>query len=307
MGGVFKNDFSWSWSRRSTFETCLRKYYYQHYGFWGGWKTSADAETRELYIQKKLLTRAQWMGIVVHEAAEWTLKAVSRGGFPPPEDVVARFGTQARRQILDSQHSRYLQNPKRFPGFVEHYYRSEEADWTPNLEEIERQVRGLFTNPVFLRLTSVAPRILEVEELRQIRIDDVPVWVSLDALVQDGNGGFVIVDWKTGQNHTSEKVMGQLGIYGLYVLDAYVPETATPRPSIQAMYVNTRHSTYETVMIDQEAIDTAKRVVRDSAEKMRSFLRDIPENHANKADFPMLPEDSLRCQKCAYRRSCDRE
>ena len=82
MGGVFKNEFSWSWSRRSTFESCLRKYYYQHYGFWGGWNTSASPETRELYIQKKLLTRAQWMGIVVHEAAEWTLKSVTRGSFP---------------------------------------------------------------------------------------------------------------------------------------------------------------------------------------------------------------------------------
>ena len=44
-----------------------------------------------------------------------------------------------------------------------------------------------------------------------------------------------------------------------------------------------------------------------SAEKMRSFLRNIPENHAEKVDFPMISEGSPRCETCPYRRSCDRE
>ena len=82
------------------------------------------------------------------------------------------------------------------------------------------------TQPVsksgFPQINSSGAAYLEVEELRQIQVDDIPVWVSLDALVRDGKGGFVIVDWKTGKNHTTEKVAGQLGIYALYVLDRYV-------------------------------------------------------------------------------------
>ena len=38
----FKNDFSWSFSRDSAFNTCKRKYYYSYYGSWGGWNKDAD-------------------------------------------------------------------------------------------------------------------------------------------------------------------------------------------------------------------------------------------------------------------------
>ena len=39
---TFKNDFSWSFSRDSAFNTCKRKYYYSYYGSWGGWNKDAD-------------------------------------------------------------------------------------------------------------------------------------------------------------------------------------------------------------------------------------------------------------------------
>ena len=38
----FKNQFSWSFSRHNSFETCKRKYYYSYYGCWGGWDKNAD-------------------------------------------------------------------------------------------------------------------------------------------------------------------------------------------------------------------------------------------------------------------------
>ena len=35
------NEFSWSRSRDATFHECRRRYFYQYYGAWGGWETTA--------------------------------------------------------------------------------------------------------------------------------------------------------------------------------------------------------------------------------------------------------------------------
>jgi len=47
---TFKNEFSWSVSRDSTFRKCHRMYYYQYYGSWGGWNDDADDKTRTVYV-----------------------------------------------------------------------------------------------------------------------------------------------------------------------------------------------------------------------------------------------------------------
>ena len=124
----FKNNFSWSWSRKSTFDRCKRKYWYQHYGFWGGWDRNASADCRQLYIEKKLQNRAQSLGIHVHETIEWLLKSIRAGTYPTPEQAASRCQNRLNRQIEDSKHGRYQINPKRFPGFSEHYFGLVEDD-----------------------------------------------------------------------------------------------------------------------------------------------------------------------------------
>ncbi|MFK7927980.1 MAG: PD-(D/E)XK nuclease family protein [Myxococcota bacterium] len=307
-----KNEFSWSWSRHRAFESCLRRYYLQHYAFWGGWDPSSPA--REIYIQKRLNSRPQWIGLTVHEAAEWLLKQVRRGEFPTRERAVERFMRQARRRIEESERGLYRQRPKKSPGFVDHYYDLGTAPdvWEADLAEIERQVDGLFDNDVFLRLSRVPERIVEIEELQQMRVGDVPVWVSLDVLVGDGEGGFVVIDWKTGREHNPETVAKQLGVYGAYVLDRYFGqapgdpgELALNR--VRAMYVNTRENSYETRDLTKEMLDSTVATVRDSAALMRTKLVDVSQNVAQEGDFPMVEEDSAECRRCHFRRQCGRE
>src|ERR671927_294507 len=62
------NDFTWSKSRHEKFGECLRAYYYQYYGSWGGWEAAPGSRERELYVLKKLSSRWQWAGSVVHGA-----------------------------------------------------------------------------------------------------------------------------------------------------------------------------------------------------------------------------------------------
>ena len=75
----FKNDFSWSVSRDDTFRKCRRMYYFQYYGYWGGWEIDADDRTRMIYILKKLQNRQMWAESKVHECIESTLNEIKTG------------------------------------------------------------------------------------------------------------------------------------------------------------------------------------------------------------------------------------
>lgn len=309
---VLKNEFSWSWSRHRAFETCRRRYWLNHYGFWGGWTSRSPA--REIYIQKKLNSRPQWLGTMVHQAAEWLLGEVRRGSYPTPERAIERTMRQARRMIEDSERGAYRSEPKRKPGFIEHYYAEtvEPQVWEQDLSEIERQVRNLFDNPVFLRLTSVSDRIVEVEELNQVTLGGVPVWVSLDVLVRSEDDSLVIIDWKTGRSHNAETVANQLGVYGAYVLDRYlqVPIDGplhVPAGRVKSMYVNLRDGEFETRTLDEGVVEATRERIAVSAAAMRALLHDQDENIAREQDFPMLPEGDPECQRCVFRRTCGRD
>ena len=41
-----KNEFLWSHTRYSTFQQCLRRYYFAFYAAWAGWLPGIDPKTR---------------------------------------------------------------------------------------------------------------------------------------------------------------------------------------------------------------------------------------------------------------------
>ena len=43
----FRNELGWSRSRAGSFDACPRRYWFDYYGSWGGWKESSETRTRE--------------------------------------------------------------------------------------------------------------------------------------------------------------------------------------------------------------------------------------------------------------------
>lgn len=301
-----QNTFSWSHSRQQVFAACLRRYYLNHYAFWKGWEDHAPPGVREIYIQKKLTRRPMWLGTVVHGAAEDCLKALMARRPRDKAQAIQRALTQARQDIEGSARGGYRANPTRIAGFQEHYYPDDACPpeaWDETLTEIQRQVSQLHEDPVYRRMTEVPDRLVEVEKLEQINVGDVPVWVKLDALVSDGRGGLVVVDWKTGRHHEDETIATQLGIYGLYCVQRH---RAAP-DRIQAMHVNLRTGERTKHPIGPAVLEQARAHVTESAAAMRRLLRDADRNKADAEDFPLLPPGAPSCRGCAFRRTCARE
>jgi CRISPR/Cas system-associated exonuclease Cas4 (RecB family) len=232
------------------------------------------------------------------------------GSPPDPDLVVQRYRRKALQQIEDSEKGLYRFSPTRYIGFVEHYYPNTEASesWEDSVAEIARQLTELKNNRVFQRVLSVLLQVREVEELKQVTLGDVKVWVSIDVLVGDEAGGFTIVDWKTGKAHTDDTVSAQLGVYALYVLKTYlsrVPE-AEGLEKINTLFANLRVGEHKVWSLTVEDLDRTRRLIQTSADAMRDRLDNIGDNIGLIERFPQIPEGSEACKVCRFRATCER-
>lgn len=295
-----KNELVWSHSRARLLQACPRAYWYTYYGSWGGWNWDAPPETQDLWLQKKLTSVPLWTGTLVHGLAEGLLLRAGEGQALSEEEAVDLALERANRDIRDSELRRG--RPGKQARFQEHYYQVE-VDWDPVVDEIVRQTRGLFQNRIFRRLLQVPERIREVEKLQRFAVGDAEVYVSLDVLVDDGQGGAVIIDWKTGDAHDDAEIGAQLGVYGLYVHGVL----GVPDDRIVAMHVNLRHQEETRHPVGETEIAAARESIATGMAAMRAKLRNPERNLANQEDFPPLDPGSARCQWCVFRRSCGRE
>ncbi len=302
--GTLKNELVWSHSRDRLFRSCRRAYWFAYYGSWGGWDLRAPPEQRTAYVQKKLTSIPQWIGTRVHGAAEQAIGALCSSRPPDVEANVAQLRRQLQADIDGSRSGAWLQRPSKRVGFREHYYGepADETTWTAATAEVERQVRGFYTNRLYQRLVAVPERVLEVEQLRRFWVGDAEVYVALDLLVDDGRGGVVVVDWKTGEQHDHHEVAGQLGVYGLYT----TRQLGVPEDSVLTMYVNLRSGTETRHRVGPPEISKAEQEIREGVDSMRAQLTDPAQNVAELERFPPLPPGAPACVRCNFRGVCGR-
>ena len=304
MSEPLKNELVWSHSRARAFEGCRRAYWFQYYGSFGGWEDGATAEQKQAWVEKKLTSVPMWLGSVVHRAAEIGLGLARAGEVPQVEHARAWARRTAEKDVDDSASGRWRERPARRVGFKEHYYGEaippDAIDLA--LTEIDRQVQVLFAHRVFRRLLAVPQRILEVEELQRFKDGDVEIYVSLDVLVANEQGGLVIVDWKTGAAHDDGDIAGQLGVYGLY---ATLMLGAAPG-SLRAMHVNLREDRVVQHAVGDAETSAARGHIVQSMARMRAPLRDVAANLADRDAFPPEELGSPRCRWCSFRGVCGR-
>lgn len=293
---------TWSVTRHRAFNGCRRRYWFDYYGSRDGWRSSAPPEARKLYRLKRLHGPSQWLGILVHEAAAQALDAARGKGGPSEAALKELTIRRAKRAVQDARAGLPALDPKRYVGFSAMHYGEElrAGSWEGVIEELGSLLDSLVAHPVFRRLVSVPERILEVEEMHRIHLGDVPAWVSLDALVRDGRGGLVVLDWKTGRFHVDATVDHQLGVYAAYA------QQVSPRARTVGLHVDVRRGRHR--RIDLSAADAEKAVTTATAsfQAMRAMLPDSEQNDAPRDLFPVRPADDPLCTTCRYREACNR-
>ena len=297
-----RNEFSWSKTRAELFAACPRQYFYNYYGAWGGWSTSADPKTRALYVLKKLQTRQQWMGATVHNCLRWVLTQLREKGAPPSEE--AALHALGRRMHLDFQRSGeglYWDNPKDMCGLMEHEYDDLEVPddkWSALFEKALAAITVFYQSDVLAELrTRTGDDWLDIEKLASFEVDGTKVWVQLDCAYR-ADGEIRVIDWKTGKSN-ADATRDQLALYTWYASRHWHAEPA----AIEAAEFNL--GTGERVAHRFAAPDFAPLQDRilSSAAAMRALLDDPAQNRATEEKFA-LSENEKACRKCPFRRVC---
>ncbi len=300
------NDFTWSKSRHEKFRECLRAYYYQYYGSWGGWDASAGAEARELYVLKKLSSRWQWAGSVVHGALKRMLeRARHTGCFHDLDHVLARTRDRARREWSLSREKSYWREPSPSAGLVEHEYAEPVpgAEWKRIWDEvIEGSLRAFYASEAFARIRRTPrERWLVVDELDSWVFEGTKVWVAVDFAFADDEGVIHLLDWKTGRERGVDHT--QLAIYALYAGQKWGAPPEGVRGGL--VYLVAARGDCVTTAVDPAALEACKDEMRRSIADMRARLDDAPANLARLERFPQLSAPDA-CRRCPFRRPCGR-
>ena len=167
--------------------------------------------------------------------------------------------------------------------------------------DLDGQLAAWLEHPVTRRMLAVPERIREVERFERVHLGGVPIFLALDVLMEDGDGGFVVVDWKTGRNHGSE-VDGQLRLYGWHVRQRF-----RHARRVLAMEATTRDGGHRTLELTPHDTHEAREHLHESVELMKSWLLDPSKDQAIVDTFPRLDDGAEACTWCRWRRPCGRE
>ncbi len=302
MADTLKNTFQWSMSRHRTFRECPRQYWFNHYGFWGGWNYDVDPRTRDVYVLKQLKSRPTWVGEVVHDCIKHSIENLSRG-IPvlPTARILEITRNRMRNDFRVSRDGLYRDNPKHACGLFEHEYRVAVTDeeWRDCAEQVDRSLVTFYASPVWEELCSKLPGdFLEIERFSNFVLDGATVTVKLDCAVRDTDH-VVVWDWKTGRRESPDAHL-QLACYAFYVHQAYgIPIHRV----VMRRFELSSGTVYERKIAEREMTEVLD-IVRGSIADMQTMLDDRERNLAREDRFPKEERREV-CSRCNFLRVCE--
>lgn len=292
-------EFSWSFSRNEKFQRCPRDYYYHYYASHNGWEFDAPEPARLAYRLKNLTSLALETGAAVHEGAAAAVQRARVGG---PAFAYTDFYSLARSRLnkawRDSQDfAGWEQSPKQRKMFHEFYYdHGIDEDAIENAKkQLETCFQSLMKSESY-REAVAAPRceLKSVEEFVTFEIDGTPIHAVPDLIYRKGDGTWMVIDWKSGQNKGDDTV--QALAYALHVRERFGAVAKDIKVRVEYLFLGTSEDYFFT----EDMLDQKWDGIRDSIAAMQGYLRDSARNEPlGKAGFPMRMDTSL-CRYCNF-------
>ena len=300
---TFKNEFSWSISRDRVFQICPRQYYFNYYGYWGGWENAAPDRTRQIYILKQLQNRYMWAGAKVHDCINHTLTNLQRGiSVLDVDQIVEITLNQMREEFRSSREKRYLTHPKTCALF-EHEYEVpiSDADWKNTADNVVQCLRNFYASETFALLKELPQQMwLEVEDFSSFNLDGTKIWAVLDCSFRTDDGEVTIIDWKTGRS-MSEDVSMQLSCYAMYAMEKW----GVDPEKVKLIEYNLLANQGAEFNVTGGEIENTKGYIAGSIADMQSLLVDLDENVPKEEGAFQKVEDERIRTNCNFRKVCE--
>ena len=291
--------WSWSHSRRATFQECPRKYFYQYYGSHNGWEDTAPESAQLAYRLKNLTSLPLEIGAAVHEAASTAIhRARSGASTPTADELYDAARNRLNKAWVESQdRPEWERSPKWRRMFHEFYYDTGIGE--NKIAESRDILRTCFANLLIsksFREAVAAPfvEVKNVEEFATFYIDETPVHAVPDLVYRKGDDTWTVVDWKSGRREEDDRE--QALVYALYLREMH----GVRGPDISVQIERLALGTAEDYAYTQEDLDAGVDVIRDSIAAMKSYLADADTNMPNeKTGFPLRSDTSI-CKFCNF-------
>lgn len=293
---------SWSFSRKTHFDSCKRFYFYHR--FWG-----QDPALRwRLFEMRNLTTLPMLRGQIVHEIIAQALNSIRMGAIITPKT--------ARDEVTRVIRVKYAESAKRLwhidnrpegrkatdiTSLLEHYYRF------PNLNERAREaqriawdcVTNLLDSEFWSQICKSDPgkwMQIEGDGFPSFDLDGIQVYAAIDFAHE--NGPSRIIDWKTGPPNNQDR--RQLTLYSLYAQQKW--EWDPLQTELCAVYL------YPEFKVESWRPEAAELdAVRDEVKKSFAEMMELEPAYgpADIANFPTNGE-ARDCAWCRFQGVCEK-
>jgi hypothetical protein len=297
--------FSWSVSKASIMENCLRKYYNDYYG---SKKNTAPNEARKVDLKflSKLSNRHTVLGTTVHDVIKIFFEKARNG----EKWELSKLQWLAEKKINDSiEYSIEIRDGEESereyfpPALKEVYYSTEEIGTlrASILSKAKVCLSNFFTSPEFnhLKIEGQKPGAFIETDCRFRVSESVLVSGKIDIAFFQQDGTFLVSDWKTGYNDEGPDSL-QLSIYALWA--AIEKQISVKNIVIQKAFL--LDGTIEKLNLSEIQLERARMRVIQSAQSIR--LLDPYGNKGNKAAFTPTRQIKV-CELCPYEKRCQKE
>lgn len=322
-------EFSWSYSRNSTFNSCARNYYYKNYAAHNGWLENAKFDAKLAYRYKNMTTLQLTFGMAVHEAIKSYISSYLKKLDPTMEAFM--------RHIDDAMHDVCVKSlgiqqwkdfPKQNPMLHEVLYmggfRAKEVKRIADDVKVKRNgVERCFLHARSMKelMEGHVQRVVEIDEsIKDVTkgrfyydVDghEVCIWAKIDLLHVRDDGKWIITDWKTERKETHirgdayARVFFQQVLYAKYVHDKY----KVPYEDIILRRSNIVIGQENEIPVDEEKVNMCLDRVRESVRAMRAYVEDanLDVNKPKEMQVFQQAGNSPQCgvcSRCSYKHLC---
>lgn len=297
--------WSWSSSRKSTFDECLRRYFYNYYLAHNGWEDDAPEESRLAYRLKNLTGIHMLLGSAVHEIAEHACKTIDASGkLPDKKKLIDRV-----REILNSawkdskKRDLWIESPKKYVMLQEFYYGGglDESTIGKIKDKMVKSVDNIMISPTIKEMLKGDCSVRITEAMDTFDLFDTPVYAIPDLVFERPDKKWVVVDWKTGKEHDSHP--SQINVYCMYLKAKFgVKEDMITGRVEYLLSGKTRD-----VAISKKSFNDTEKEIEKSIAGMKKCLADPDKNIPFGKDRYPLAKHTALCKWCSFYEMCREE
>lgn len=294
----------WSYSRRETFDRCLRQYYYQYYG--AKQRTAKDEPYKDkLNFLKELSNRHLRIGKIIHIIIKTHLNNLQKGERWSLSYLSDWASNIYQRDLEYSKkfQSGYLPDEDKYPPVLlsEFYYKYDNAEalWMESRERLLEALGNFIKNSEFerFRLGVTQPKAI-VERLFHLKQEYFSISGQID-LAYNEKGRIVVADWKIGGSNDNDDCL-QLLSYALWAKDNF----KCFANDINLYIVHLGNNSISHFEVDERKLLNVKAYIIQDIERMQSL--DIYGCNAIVDVFTPCGHSKI-CDLCSFRELCLKE